>query len=124
MAKKRKMSERQKEALRKKMRDGTIYKDKRYVEWRNAVFERDRYTCQLSGETGGAIEAHHIKPKYAYPEGIFDVDNGITLSKREHKWLHDCCFEERYAEQFRELAKTNKPRKKIRKNIKIKKART
>jgi 5-methylcytosine-specific restriction endonuclease McrA len=121
MAKKRKMSERTKESIRRKILDGTIYKDKRYVEWRKKVFERDRYVCQLSGEVGGWLEAHHIIPKYDYPEGIFDVDNGITLRKQEHQWLHDSCFEKRYEKEFQELAKKNKPKRKIRKNTKIRK---
>lgn len=121
MAKKRKMSERSKGSIRRKILDGSIYKDKRYVEWRRKVFERDRYVCQLSGQVGGYLEAHHIISKYKEPQGIFDVDNGITLAGREHKWLHESCFEKKYEKKFQELAKTNKPKKKIKRTRKIRK---
>ena len=114
------MNEKQKENIRKKIINGTIYKTKKYQQWRKAVFERDRYTCQLSGEVGGNLEAHHILGKYDHPELIYDVDNGVTLSKREHQWLHHCCFEDRYRKRFQELAKANKPRKKIKRTRKTK----
>lgn len=54
-----------------------------YKEWRTAVFKRDGYTCQTCGKRGGVLEAHHIKPKCAFPDLVFDVDNGVTL-------CHDC----------------------------------
>lgn len=37
----------------------------RYKEWRTAVFERDKYTCQKCGKKGCFIEAHHIYPVMA-----------------------------------------------------------
>lgn len=56
-----------------------------YTDWRNAVFERDNYTCQDCGKpSNGDIEAHHIIPVYIDPTKIVDVDNGITLCKSCH----------------------------------------
>lgn len=107
----------EKEKIREKILDGTIYKDKRYIEWRQKVFERDRYTCQLTGQIGGYMEAHHIFEKYKYPEKIFDVNNGITLTGYSHKWIHREKLVEEFRQKFLKLAKTNKPRKKVKKVV-------
>ncbi len=55
--------------------------DYRYDEWRNAVFERDKYTCQKC-EARGYIEAHHIKSWKNYPKLRYKISNGITLCKQ------------------------------------------
>lgn len=72
-------------------------------EWRDAVFQRDEYKDWYSG-CKGDLEAHHIIrvsyliQKYhitsiedaeACPE-LWDVNNGITLLKTSHKFIHDC----------------------------------
>jgi HNH endonuclease/NUMOD3 motif len=55
-----------------------------YREWRDAVFARDNYTCVECGDdTGGNLEADHIKPFALFPDLRFDVNNGRTL-------CHDC----------------------------------
>ncbi len=76
-----------------------------YVAWRNSVFTRDDWTCQICGERGGKIEADHIRPfsafiraakaKYGDNESAFlaierdvefwDIRNGRTLCKPCHK---------------------------------------
>lgn len=111
------MTDAQKEKIRAKIKDGSIYTCKEYVEWRQKVFERDRFTCQLSNEPGGHLEAHHIKPKYKNPELIYDVNNGITLRKSMHQYVHDKGAE-KFEKKFSELAKSNKARKRIKKVIK------
>lgn len=56
-----------------------------YKNWRNAVFSRDNYTCQMCGKkSNGDIEAHHIHTWKDYPEKRFDIENGITLCKKCH----------------------------------------
>lgn len=57
-----------------------------YKNWRAAVFERDGYACVACGDdTGGNLEADHIKPFSLYPELRFDIDNGRTLCIPCHK---------------------------------------
>ena len=57
-----------------------------YAVWRTAVFERDHFTCQDCGDnTGGNLEAHHMKPFATYRELRFVVDNGKTLCLKCHK---------------------------------------
>ena len=59
-----------------------------YQSWRRAVFERDGYTCQMCGQHGGALNAHHIKRWSKFPELRFEVNNGMTLCKQCHKEIH------------------------------------
>jgi hypothetical protein len=59
-----------------------------YKQWRNAVFERDNYTCQHCGQKGGKLNAHHIKPFSDYPHLRLEVNNGITLCTECHKKAH------------------------------------
>jgi len=58
-----------------------------YKAWRNAVYKRDNYTCQLCGERNGNLQAHHIQPVRDHKNDllIFDINNGITLCKDCHK---------------------------------------
>lgn len=54
--------------------------------WREAVFERDDYTCQMCGIRGG-VELHpdHIKPFSKFPELRYEVSNGRTLCIECHR---------------------------------------
>lgn len=53
---------------------------------RSEVFERDNWTCQLTGVRGGNLECHHIIPKHKIPEDLWlDERNLITLSKDAHR---------------------------------------
>jgi len=57
-----------------------------YRLWRNAVYQRDNYTCQECNiSIGGNLEAHHIKSFAVFPELRFAIDNGIILCKECHK---------------------------------------
>lgn len=59
-----------------------------YINWRNAVFLRDGFTCQKYKTIGGKIVAHHIRNWSNNSDVRFDIDNGITLSQRAHKEFH------------------------------------
>lgn len=55
-----------------------------FVEWRNTVFERDNYTCQLCGQHGGILHPHHIEKFSDNIDKRFSVENGITLCEFCH----------------------------------------
>lgn len=52
--------------------------------WRDAVFQRDDFTCQDCGVRGGRLEAHHIEPFSVAPSLRFEVSNGVTLCEMCH----------------------------------------
>lgn len=52
--------------------------------WREAVFKRDDYTCQLCDKRGGILHPDHIKPFAYYPELRFELSNGRTLCRDCH----------------------------------------
>jgi 5-methylcytosine-specific restriction endonuclease McrA len=81
-----------KRAYRKPEDVVAIRNSKEYREWRTAVYERDKYTCQNCGRVGGKINAHHIKPFSRFPELRLDVNNGVTLCKECHKLAHERGF--------------------------------
>lgn len=56
-------------------------------KWRQAVLQRDNWACQMPGcgERDGLLHAHHIKRFDSFPDGRFDVSNGITLCDNCHR---------------------------------------
>ena len=73
------------------------YNDPKYKLWREKVFRRDRYMCQLCGSKGG-LNAHHIKRKADYPNLAYTVKNGITLCATCHEIITG--YEEHFEELF------------------------
>lgn len=65
-----------------------IRKSTKYKLWREAVFQRDKYTCQICDESDAYLEAHHILSFATYPQFRLQVDNGLTLCKTCHKNIH------------------------------------
>jgi hypothetical protein len=61
-----------------------LYFSDEYKLWRNAVFERDHFTCVWCGKVGEKLEADHIKSWADFPELRFAIDNGRTLCKKCH----------------------------------------
>ena len=65
-----------------------IRKSLEYKLWRKSCFERDNFTCQISGESGGELVVHHINNFADYPELRTTISNGITMTKKIHKEFH------------------------------------
>lgn len=61
-----------------------IRRSPEFYQWRKAVLDRDKHTCQ-DCKTTENLDAHHIQSLVEFPEGIFDVDNGLTLCQNCHK---------------------------------------
>ena len=59
-----------------------------YIDWRDAVYKRDNWTCQQCGQVGRSLHAHHILSFETYPAKRFDINNGITLCASCHQKLH------------------------------------
>lgn len=71
-------------SLNKQIRNSFEFK-----QWREQVFKRDDYTCQLCArkrKTGDRVilQADHIKPFATHPESRLDVSNGRTLCYECH----------------------------------------
>ena len=75
-----------------------------YKTWRQAVYERDNYTCVSCGGGNGILEANHIFPWAKYPQSRFEVNNGITLCNSCHLILRK--HEEDYAPFFQEIVRS------------------
>lgn len=58
------------------------------VSWRKAVFKRDDYTCQICLMKSRYLEPHHIFFYANFPELRAVLDNGITLCKSCHTFVH------------------------------------
>jgi 5-methylcytosine-specific restriction endonuclease McrA len=84
--------------------------------WREAIFERDNYTCVLSGKRGGVLHPHHIAPLSELMDrynirtfddavntpAIWDIHNGVTLSKEAHKEVHEA-YKNGFREDYEEM---------------------
>lgn len=55
-----------------------------YAAWREGVFRRDDFTCQLCGKRGGKLHADHIKRFADFPELRLAETNGRTLCAECH----------------------------------------
>lgn len=62
---------------------GYVYNSARYKRWRQLIFCRDNYTCQLCGAQG-SLNAHHIKKKSTNSALAYFKSNGITLCVKCH----------------------------------------
>jgi 5-methylcytosine-specific restriction endonuclease McrA len=59
-----------------------------YNSWRGKILERDNYTCKICSNHGGKLNVHHIELFSECKEKRFDINNGITLCEKCHKFLH------------------------------------
>lgn len=74
-----------------------------YYEWRNSIYKRDYFTCQLCGDnTGHNLNVHHIIELNKIIKNnnikfigealkcniLWNINNGITLCKKCHQKQH------------------------------------
>lgn len=64
------------------MQNGEIRK------WREKIYLRDDYTCQICNERGNKLNAHHLNSWDYYEKERFAIDNGITLCEDCHRGFH------------------------------------
>lgn len=62
-----------------------IRKSAKYKQWREKIFQRDNYTCQICGVKGGKLHADHIMPFALFSELRLELDNGRTLCEGCHR---------------------------------------
>jgi len=60
----------------------------KYAKFRKDCFERDGYSCCLTGKTGGKLVVHHIYSFSYYPNLRYLTDNGITMTEKIHNEFH------------------------------------
>lgn len=82
------------------------FKDPKYIEWRKAVYARDKFKCQWPNcNKKSRLNAHHIKNWAEFPGLRFVVDNGITLCRDHHDMIKS--MEESYASTFMRIVAAN-----------------
>ena len=57
-------------------------------EWRDDVYRKADYTCQVCGQRGGDLQAHHLYNYRSRPDLAYDLDNGVALCKMCHRSFH------------------------------------
>lgn len=86
-----------------------------YKEWRDAVYSRDKYTCNMCYKKGVKINAHHIETfkyiteKYSLIkfedfiscDKLWDINNGITLCDKCHNLIRG--KEKEFEEEFKKI---------------------
>nr|DAQ17004.1 MAG TPA: NinG protein [Caudoviricetes sp.] len=72
-------------------REDSIYRFRNplYKNFIHKCFQRDNYTCQITGKKSrGDIVVHHINGYNWDIENRTNVDNGVTLNREIHKEFH------------------------------------
>lgn len=69
-------------------RDRDRRKSLEMMQWRDKIFRRDDFTCQICLKRGGFIQPHHIFHYSHFKELRSVPDNGITLCKQCHAFVH------------------------------------
>lgn len=84
-----------------------IRKSAKYFRWRQKVFKRDNFKCQMPDCNSKEcyIQANHIKKFSKFPKLRFTVNNGITLCKKCHNKV--TWQEEKYEKLFEYIVKKN-----------------
>ena len=56
--------------------------------WRDQIYLRDDYTCDICKQRGLKLVAHHLNAWSFFKEERFILENGITLCKKCHHEFH------------------------------------
>ena len=86
-----------------------------YKNWRDMIYKRDHYICQMCFIKDKTLNAHHIKTFYSIAKEyclseyddfincsfLWDIDNGITLCELCHHSIKN--KEEEYEEKFKNI---------------------
>jgi hypothetical protein len=59
------------------------------TEWKQAIRERDDYTCQRCGIREPYIHTHHVAPRSRRPDLRHEISNGKCLCNSCHAWVHN-----------------------------------
>ena len=59
------------------------------VKFRNKIYQRDEYTCQICGQVGGKLNAHHLDGWNWAKDKRFTTSNGVTLCEDCHSKFHN-----------------------------------
>lgn len=60
-----------------------------YKKWRESVYNRDNYVCQICKDNkGGNLNAHHLDGHNNNPDKRILLENGVTLCNECHKDFH------------------------------------
>ena len=77
-----------------------------YKEWRQGVYQRDNFTCQICFGKSNKLNAHHLNNYANFPEQRTLLENGVTLCEDCHKDFHSIygnnCTREHFLE-FRDI---------------------
>ena len=65
-----------------------IRRSEEYKKWRTKIFERDNFTCQITGIIGGELVVHHLEGFNINKELRLNINNGITLNRKTHIEFH------------------------------------
>lgn len=72
----------EKDRQRRDMFNGKLRK------WRDDVYKRDKYICQVCFKHSHKLNAHHLNSWNSHAAERFTLDNGITLCEKCHKNFH------------------------------------
>lgn len=85
-----------------------VRKSIEYKNWRQKVYKRDNYTCQIcKNNKHGTLEAHHIYSFHSHEHLRFITSNGVTLCKDCHTKFHkEYGYENNTRKQFNKFKKS------------------